>query len=170
MNKSSERKPQLHSWDVSDELWARVELLLPKQASSWRRWGRRRTRPGGGRPRVSDRQVFSGIIYVLRTGCQWKAVPRSFGSGSTVHLRFQQWEQAGVWRRLWEAGVAEYDELVGIAWRWQAADAAMGKAPLGGEATGPNPTDRGKKGGEKARAYRRAWGPAFPRRHRGEPT
>ena len=117
---------------------------------------------------MSDRLVFAGIIYVLRTGCQWQAAPKYFGSGSTLHLRFQQWEKAGVWKRFWEEGLAEYDELVGIVWRWQSADGAMVKAPLGGESTGPNPTDRGKKGGEAACAHRRQWGPAFPRRHRGK--
>ncbi len=167
MNTATERPRRLHSWEVSDALWERVKAVIPPRTQSWRRWGRRK-KPGGGRPPVDDRAVFSGIIYILRTGCQWKAVPSRFGSGSTLHLRFQQWERAGVWRRLWRAGVAEYDELEGIVWRWQAADTSMGKAPLGGEATGPNPTDRGKKGSEAAHSHRRPWGPAFPRRQRGQ--
>jgi transposase len=167
MKATTEPVRGLRSWEVSDALWERARRVIPPRKPSVRRWGRRK-KPGGGRPPVDDRTVFAGIIYILRTGCQWKAAPQQFGSGSTLHLRFQQWERAGVWRELWRAGVAEYDALEGIAWRWQSADAAMGKARLGGEATGPNPTDRGKKGSEAASSHRRSWGPAFPRRHRGK--
>jgi putative transposase len=123
-------------WAVSDELWARVAPLLPPAPS----------RAKGGRPRMPDRRAFAAIVYVLRTGIQWNALPRELGASSTVHDRFQEWARAGVFRRLWEAGLAEYDELRGIAWEWQAVDGAMTKAPFGGAATGPNPTDRGKAG------------------------
>jgi len=51
--------------------------------------------------------------------------------------------------RLWQAGLAEYDGMQGIAWEWQSIDGAMGKAPLARECVGPNPTDRGKKKGRK---------------------
>jgi transposase len=76
---------------------------------------------------------MDGIFYVLRTGCQWKALPRAIGAASTVHDRFQQWVKAGVFRRLWEAGLLEYDALQGLDWEWQAMDGAMTKAPLGGK-------------------------------------
>ena len=65
---------------------------------------------------MPPRQVFSAIVYVLRTGCQWKALPKEFGSASAVHLHFQQWHQAGFFVALWRAGLAEYDEMEGIAW------------------------------------------------------
>ena len=113
-------------WRIPDELWARIEPLLPPK----------RPQPKGGRPWSSDRQVMDAIFYVLRTGIQWKALPRSMGSGSTAHRRFQQWEKAGVFRRLWAAGLREYDQLKGLGWRWQAMDGAMTKAPLGGEKNG----------------------------------
>lgn len=167
MRNNMEVSKRPKSWEVTNPLWQRVEPLLPVHLPSFRRW-RKGRKPGGGRPRLPDRQVFEGIIYVLRTGCQWQAVPRQFGSGATIHRRFQEWERAGVWRRFWAAGLAEYDELKGIAWRWQSADGAMNKSPLGGEATGPNPTDRGKKRSEAEPVGRRAWGPAFPRRDRGK--
>lgn len=123
-------------WAVSDELWAKVEPLIPP-APSHRK---------GGRTRASDRQMCSAIVYLLRTGIQWNALPRELGASSTVHDRFQEWEQAGLFRELWEAGLTAYDELQGIAWRWQALDGVMTKAPFGGAATGPNPTDRAKRG------------------------
>ena len=70
-------------------------------------------------------------MYVLRTGCQWKALPRErVGSASAIHKRSLEWEQAGFFEALWKAGLAEYDEMEGIAWRWQSIDGALMKAPL----------------------------------------
>ena len=77
---------------------------------------------------------------------QWKALPRTLGAGSTVHRHFQRWVQKDIFKKLWRAGLRVYDEEVGIDWEWQAMDGAMTKAPLGGENTGPNPTDRSKSG------------------------
>jgi transposase len=117
------------------------------------------------------RTVFEAIVYVLRTGCQWKALPKEvFGSASSIHKYFLDWAKAGVFKDLWVAGLAEYDEMEGIAWRWQSIDGAMMKAPMAKEAVGPNPTDRGKKWEQKAPAGRRAWGPAVNRRDRGKPS
>jgi putative transposase len=95
---------------------------------------------------MPDRQAFTTIMYVLRTGIQWNALPRELGASSTVHDRFQEWEQVGFFRTLWQAGLQSYDERIGIQWEWQAIDGAMTKAPLGCVATGANPTDRGKRG------------------------
>ena len=67
-------------------------------------------------------------------------------SSSSAHRRFQEWEQAGVFHEIWRQGLLDYDEAVGIDWAWLSCDGATGKAPLGGELTGPNPTDRAKKG------------------------
>jgi putative transposase len=99
---------------------------------------------------MPDRQAFEAMIYVLRTGIQWKALPRDLGASSTVHDRFQEWQRAGFFAALWKAGLTAYDELVGIAWDGQAADGVMTKAPFGGAATGANPTDRGKKGTKRS--------------------
>lgn len=123
-------------WSVSDEFWEQVKPLIPPAASHAK----------GGRPRMDDRLAFEAMIYVLRTGIQWNALPRELGASSTVHDRFQEWEQAGFFLSLWRAGLNEYDEVEGIQWEWQSVDGAMTKAPLGKDATGPNPTDRGKLG------------------------
>jgi transposase len=92
------------------------------------------------------RQIFSFIVYVLRTGCQWKALPKEFGSASAIHKHFQQWHRAGFFLALWRSGLAEYNDLEGIAWDWQSIDGAMVKAPLALTCVGPNPTDRGRNG------------------------
>ena len=159
-------KVRLASWEVSDEFWLRVESLLPLAAGRDKR--RRYTRAaGGGRKRKNARLVFEAIVYVLRTGCQWKALPAErFGSASAVHKRFLEWAKAGVFLRIWQAGLAEYDEMEGIAWRWQSIDGAMVKAPLAQESVGPNPTDRGKKWEQANASGRRAWRPAVAHRDR----
>jgi putative transposase len=92
------------------------------------------------------RRVANGIFYVLRTGCQWKASPREFGSGSFLHRYFQEWAQRHLLHKLWKYLLRRYDALRGIQWRWQSLDGSSTKAPLGGEKTGKNPTDRGKLG------------------------
>jgi putative transposase len=128
---------------VSDELWAVLQPLLPVHVNTHRF--------GGGRPRVPDRTCADAIFYVLRTGCQWQALDQTdLCAHSTAHDRFQEWVRAGVFLRLWQTGVAQFDELRGIDWEWLALDGAMTKAPLGGEQTGPNPTDRGKQGAKRS--------------------
>jgi putative transposase len=129
-------------WTVSDELWARVGPLIPLAPP----------RPKGGRRRVPDRQVFAAIVDLLRAGSRWHALPRELGASSTVHDRCQEWARAGLFQRLWAAGLAAYAELAGIAWQWHAVAGAMPPAPCGGAATGPNPTARGQQG-----VRRRLW-------------
>ena len=108
---------------VSDELWAVLEPVLPKHCNPHRF--------GGGKPRTPDRQCADAIFYVLRTGCQWGALDATgLCPHSTAHDRFQQWVKAGVFRRLWQAGVEQFDGLQGLDWRWLSMDGAMTKAPL----------------------------------------
>ena len=96
------------------------------------------------------RKALEGIFYVLRTGCQWKALPREYGNGSTVHRRFQEWSAAGFFEKIWSKGLEQYDELEGIGWEWQSLDGCMIKAPLALESVGKNPTDRGKMGTKRS--------------------
>ena len=123
-------------WRIPDRMWHRIQALLPPEKE-----------PGTpGRPAIPFRQILDGILYVLRTGCHWQAVPQEFGSGSTVHRRFQQWQQAGIMKAIANRMLYWYDQVRGIDWEWQSADAKLLPAPLGGDKTGPNPTDLGKSG------------------------
>ncbi len=155
---------QIKSWTVSDALWEKIAPLVPVRRRVEGRQYQRKA--GAGRKPMDARQIFSGIVYVLRTGCQWKALPREYGAASSVHKYFQDWQTAGFFLRIWQAGLAEYDGMQGIAWEWQSIDGAMGKAPLAQQCVGPNPTDRGKKWAKAKLAGRRAWGPAVDRRQR----
>jgi transposase len=116
-------------------------------------------------------QSISAWVYVLRTGLQWNALPREkfegFGS-SALHAKFQQWERAGFFLTLWQRGLAEYDEMEGIAWEWQSADGTNIEAPLAQESVGSKPTDRGKKWFQEKSARRRAWRPALDYRLRSQ--
>ncbi len=94
-------------WQLPDAVWERIEPLLPKRPT--------RDPSIGGRPPVPDRQAMNGIVFVLRTGCQWNALNATgICSSSTAHLRFQQWRKAGVFEQLWANGLNEYDEVKGI--------------------------------------------------------
>jgi transposase len=107
---------------IPDDLWADVAVLLGEEKVPGTR----------GRPPVSFRKVLDWIFYVLRTGCQWKALPKEYGSGSTAHRRFQQWVSEGVFQRLWVKLLERYDDVQGISWRWQSLDSSSVKSPLGG--------------------------------------
>lgn len=143
-------------WRMPEWLWERIVPLLPPPPPH----------PlGCHRPRVPDRDAMEAILLVLRTGMQWNALNvTGICSSSSAHRRFQEWERAGVFHEIWRQGLIEYDQVVGIDWTWLAADGAMGKAPLGGPKTGPNPTDRAKKGRSARSSQRR---PASPS---GSPT
>ena len=108
-------------WHADDALWTRLAPLLAVVKP--------RTKPG--RPRAHDRPLFDGVIWVLRTGAQWSAVPRAFGPKSTVHDRFQEWVRTGAFAAAWTLLLEEYDEFVGLDLHWQSADGCLIKAPLG---------------------------------------
>jgi transposase len=112
-------------YQVSDEFLEFFQTLLPKRVNTHRF--------GGGRPRKPDRDCLNGILFVLRTGCQWKALDATkICPGSTAHDRFQEWEKAGVFAKLFDTALKRYDELRGIDWSFLSLDGAMTKAPLGG--------------------------------------
>ena len=89
------------SWEVTDAFWSRVEPLVParRERDPEKTFVRK---PGGGCKPKPARVVFEAIVFVLRTGCQWKALPAErFGSASAVHQRFLEWEKAGFFEVLW---------------------------------------------------------------------
>ncbi len=134
------------SWTISDELWEAIKEEIPQKVRDPEKTYK--NKPGQGRPPIPARKALEGIFYVLRTGCQWKAVPKEYGSGSTIHRKFQEWQKAGFFKTIWAKALTQYDELEGIGWEWQSLDGCMVKAPLALESVGKNPTDRGKNGDE----------------------
>lgn len=163
---------RIQTWEVSDEFWDLVEPLLPKSPRTGDKTYNRK--PGGGRkPKYSNKLYFAAIVYVLRTGIIWNALPREKFEGlgsAAVHRKFQQWSAAGLFQDIWKRGLAVYDAMEGIAWLWESADGSNIKAPLAQESVGPNPTDRGKKWYKAKSSRRRAWRPLVVRRNRCQPT
>jgi len=123
---------------VSDELWARIEPLIPKREEGEK----------GGRPPVDDRAALTGILFVLKTGIPWEDLPQEMhcGCGMTCWRRLRDWQEAGVWDKLHESLLAELQAAGQIDWSRAAVDSSTVRAVGGGDETGPNPTDRRKPG------------------------
>jgi len=153
---------------LTDDFWQCVQPLIPPASSQVPEKVYVR-KPGAGRPAKPERLVFEAIIYVLRTGCQWKALPKErFGSASAIHKRFLQWEAAGFFQALWEAGLAEYEQMQGIAWHWQINDDAKAKMPSALQAAGGKSAARRKKGQPASPVGGRSWRPVVAHRKRSE--
>jgi transposase len=110
---------------IPDRLWNEIKNILPDE------------KPENtiGRPIVPYRKVLDGILFILfilRTGCQWKMLPKEYGSGSTCHRRFQEWRESGIFDTLWTRLLQKYDNKIGIKWSWQSLDSISIKSPLGG--------------------------------------
>ena len=110
-------------WETDETLWNEfidpvIHKLDPPAAT--------------GRKRSNERRAFNGVIFHLRTGCQWEALPDRFGTKSSVHRAFQRWQTAGVLDEVWATLIDHCDQLDGVDWNWQAADGALNKARLGG--------------------------------------
>jgi len=159
--------PGIQPWEISDAFWEKVAPLIPQPERNPNKSYKRKA--GGGRKPIPPRKTFEAILYVLRTGCQWKSLPKElFGSPSAIHTHFLRWTGAGLFAALWQAGLAECDDMEGIAWSWQSVDEAMVKAPMAIESIDSHPTDSGKKWNQTPLTGGRPWGPAVDRRDRGK--
>jgi transposase len=124
---------------VVDAVFAAVEGHLPTLVD--------RHPLGCHRVRTSDRKCFFGILVRLVTGCSWDVAGRiTETSESTLRRRRDEWVAAGVFEFLVEEAISGYDRIIGLELADLAVDGSQHKAPFGGEATGPSPVDRGKRG------------------------
>jgi putative transposase len=122
---------------VPDDLWIELEPLLPAPPSHAK----------GGRTRANARTLLNGMLYVLWTGCPWRALPRAvFGPWQTVYDRFAEWQRTGVFEQIWARCLHLYDQRRGIDWQWQAVDGTMVRAPAGGKISGAQSHRSGKTG------------------------
>ena len=130
-------------YSIPDYIWEEMKLIIPKPIDKHPLHCHK--------PRIDDRKVMQGILYVMKTGCQWQALDlTTICKHSVAHKRFQEWVEAGVFEEFWKRGLLMYNEIKGLNLKWQSLDGATTKAPLGGEKTGANPTDRAKKGRREA--------------------
>ena len=125
---------------VSDDIWALVEPLLPPARP------RRRVHPG--RLPLGDREILTGIVFVLKSGINWDDLPTElgWGCGRTCRERLKRWQRIGVWQQLHSIILSRLNAADKIDWSRAAVDSRSVRSPGGGEATRPNPTDRRKLG------------------------
>src|SRR5260221_14306564 len=108
---------------ISDALWAIIAPLLPVE----------RHKPKGGRPRMPDRAVLTGIPFVLKSGIPWEMLPQEMGCGSgmTCWRRLRDWQQAGVWQRLHQVLLQRLQDAGQVDWERASLDSASVPAPGG---------------------------------------
>jgi len=127
--------------EVSDAVWAAIGPMIPVANVS---------HPlGCHRPRASDRDCFDVIVVRAATGASWEDAERLCGnkvSDTTVRHRRDEWIRAGVFDAIANEALAAYDRIIGLDFTDVAVDGSLHKSPCGGQGTGPNPTDRGKRG------------------------
>lgn len=118
---------------VSDELWARIEPLLPQVERRFRYPGRKR---------LDDRQVLTGILFVLKTGIPWEDLPQEMGCGSgmTCWRRLRDWNDAGVWERLHHVLLDELQDAGQLDWSRAAVDSSHVRAKGGAQRPAPRPS------------------------------
>lgn len=162
---NGDKQMNKQSREVSEAFWTLVEPLIPKPERDNEKQYKRRV--GGGRKPIEARMVFSAIVHVLRTGIQWKALPKeAFGSPSAIHRYFREWEQAGFFLELWRLGLSEHDDMEGIAWEWQSVDGRADGAAAAGKNSGKNPVIKGRARTRAVFPCERAWRPVIGRRGR----
>jgi len=123
---------------ISDELWSEVESLFSST---------KKTKVG--RPTTCDhRQALEGIMFVMYTGCQWKALPKEYGCRSTVHGKLMKWCKMGVFEKIMSKSIEYYHKYHPES-NWFALDTTIKKAPFA-DFGGKNPTDRAKQGIKEA--------------------
>ena len=113
---------------VSDDLWEAIEPLLPDEPP----------KPKGGRPRVPDRAALGGIVFVLRTGCPWRLLPKELGcgSGATCWRRLRDWQEAGVWEKLHTKLLNWLGDEAAIDWSRASIDSLSVRAKRGASRRG----------------------------------
>lgn len=114
-----------YSWLISDELWAKMEPLLPEHKTN---------HPlGRHHKRVDNRAAMNAIFFVLRTGCQWNALNATgICSSSSAHRRFQEWRDAEVFERFWQNGLLDCTKQDAIDCSSLSMDGCITKSPLAG--------------------------------------
>jgi transposase len=116
---------------ISDSLWKEIEPLIPK----------RRISPKGGRPAVGDREVLTGIVFVLKSGITWNMLPQEMGCGSgvTCWRRLKEWTQAKVWSSILHHLLAALSKASKLETSRAVADSASMRAVFGGPILDPIP-------------------------------
>ena len=147
------RKPEL-----KEEQWAKIAPLLPEPKTSSK----------GGRKAVPNRPCFEGILWVLRSGARWKDLPSEYPSYSTCRRRLLEWEDQGVWLKVWRRLLAELDAAQRLDWEECFADGSFASAKKGGAASERPNAERVQSGWWWQAAKEFLWQPISIRRRRAK--
>jgi transposase len=112
------KKPLPTIWNVPDPLWELIEKVLTVYDPPAKT----------GRKRCDARKAFDGVIFRMRTGCQWNHLPQEFGDDSSIYRTFARWEKKAIFDILWAILLTKCDDLQGVDWHWQSADGCLSKA------------------------------------------
>jgi len=137
------------SWGMTDEFWQHVETLIPQRQRVESQNYSRKAGGGAVSPKTRDLSLRQLFMFCVRVVSGRRCPLNGLEAPAQSMPAFSNGKRAGVFEHLWRLGLAEYDEMEGIAWRWQSIDGAMMKAPMAQQSVGPNPTDRGKKGSKR---------------------
>ena len=123
---------------LDDELWHIIEPLLPKRKRRFRYPGRKA---------LSDRDVLTGILFVLKTGIPWEDLPQEMGCGSgmTCWRRLRDWQKAGVWDKIHRVLLNQLRRADQINFSRAVVDSASVRAVFGGQKQVPTPRIAAKK-------------------------
>ena len=136
-------------WEIPDHLWEQIHPVILDMDPP----------RGTGRKGADPRRMLDGIIFRMRSGCQWNRLPRELGDDSTIHRTFQGWVELGVLEGIW-AVLVECGEELGRSGLGMAVGGLLpGQGPFWGGSIGRNPTDRGKAGSKKSILVDAAGGP-----------
>ena len=111
--------------ELTDRQWDKIKAHLPKPKKLRK----------GGRPPADNRACFEGILWVLRSGARWKDLPKEYPSPSTCWRRLRDWEDAGLWLKIWRVFLSELDEAGQLDWSETFADGSFAPAKKGARAS-----------------------------------
>jgi transposase len=132
---------------IPDSIWEAIKDIIPTKNSKV------------GRPEMCPKKALSGIMYVLKTGCQWALLPKEYGCATTVHGKFMTWCRLGIMEKIMQRA-REFYRKRNCKNNWFAFDATSKKAPFA-YFGGKNPTDRAKRGIKHAILVDRKGAPLF---------
>ena len=122
--------------ELTDRQWEKIRVHLPAPKRSRK----------GGRPPVDSRDCLEGILWVLRSGARWKDLPKEFPSSSTCWRRLSDWEDAGLWLKIWRTFLGELDAAGRLDWEETFADGSFAPAKKGARASEKPNAERVRSG------------------------